>query len=126
MDAVIAHARRQIAAIHRLLPQHLQKNRGRVEDCDEYVQSAPMCKHVARYVLGLLSRFENIATCPSGRYHQIGMPEKKPPKPQIAESPIADVFEGRHPSDSEKRGQKRFSRPLWRNLPRSRSARPAA
>src|SRR5881394_1411956 len=27
------------------------------------------------------------------------MPEKKP---QIAESPIADVFEGRHPSDSEK------------------------
>src|SRR5881296_1587634 len=30
------------------------------------------------------------------------MPEKKPPKPQIAESPIADVFEGRHPSDSEK------------------------
>src|SRR5438132_1316170 len=41
MDAVIAHARRQIAAIHRVLPQHLQKNRGRVEDCDEYVQSAP-------------------------------------------------------------------------------------
>src|SRR6266700_700079 len=102
MDAVIAHARRQIAAIHRLLPQHLQKNRGRVEDCDEYVQSAPLCKHVARYVLGLLSRFEDIATCPPGRYHQIGMPEKKPPKPQIAESPIADVFEGRHPSDSEK------------------------
>src|SRR5207248_1346782 len=30
------------------------------------------------------------------------MPEKKPPKPQIAESPIADVFEGRHPSDVEK------------------------
>src|SRR5437899_2634440 len=30
------------------------------------------------------------------------MPEKKPPKPQIAESPIASVFEGRHPSDSEK------------------------
>src|SRR5881296_629302 len=30
------------------------------------------------------------------------MPEKKPPKPQIAESPIADVFEGRHPYDSEK------------------------
>src|SRR5438046_1004438 len=57
---------------------------------------------VARYVLGLLSRCEDIATCPFGRYHQIGMPEKKPPKPQIAESPIADVFEGRHPSDSEK------------------------
>src|SRR5712675_472949 len=31
------------------------------------------------------------------------MPEKKPSKPQIAESPIADVFEDRHPSDSEKR-----------------------
>ncbi len=26
----------------------------------------------------------------------------------------------------KRRGQKRFSRPLWRNLPRSRSARPAA
>jgi len=28
---------------------------------------------------------------------------KKPPKPQVAESPIADVFENRHPSESEKR-----------------------
>src|SRR6266699_736057 len=117
MDAVIAHARRQIAAIHRLLPQHLQKNRGRVEDCDEYVQSAPMCKHVARYVLGLLSRFENIATCPSGRYHQIGMPEKKPPKPQIAESPIADVFEGRHPSDSEKAWAEKILAPTLEKSP---------
>ena len=30
------------------------------------------------------------------------MPDKKPPKPQVAENPIADVFEGRHPSPSEK------------------------
>ena len=30
------------------------------------------------------------------------MPEKKPPKPQVAENPIADVFEGRHSSQSEK------------------------
>src|SRR5580693_1322363 len=30
------------------------------------------------------------------------MPEKKPAKPQVAESPIADVFENRHPSDAEK------------------------
>jgi methylmalonyl-CoA mutase N-terminal domain/subunit len=27
---------------------------------------------------------------------------KKPPKPQVAESPIADVFENRHPSEAEK------------------------
>lgn len=30
------------------------------------------------------------------------MPPKKPSKPQVADSPIADVFEKRHPSDSEK------------------------
>jgi methylmalonyl-CoA mutase N-terminal domain/subunit len=30
------------------------------------------------------------------------MPDKKPSKPQVAESPIADVFEGRHPSQGEK------------------------
>ena len=30
------------------------------------------------------------------------MPEKKPSKPQVAESPIADVFENRRPSDAEK------------------------
>ena len=28
--------------------------------------------------------------------------EKKPLKPQVAESPIADVFENRHPSEAEK------------------------
>src|ERR1700723_490022 len=30
------------------------------------------------------------------------MPEKKPAKPQVAEDPIADVFENRHPSSAEK------------------------
>ncbi len=30
------------------------------------------------------------------------MPEKKPSKPQVAENPIADVFENRHPSAAEK------------------------
>jgi methylmalonyl-CoA mutase N-terminal domain/subunit len=30
------------------------------------------------------------------------MPEQKPSKPRVAESPIADVFENRHPSASEK------------------------
>lgn len=30
------------------------------------------------------------------------MPQKKPPKPQAAENPIADVFENRHPSAGEK------------------------
>ncbi len=30
------------------------------------------------------------------------MPEKKPPKPQVAESPIADVFDNRHPSAAER------------------------
>jgi methylmalonyl-CoA mutase N-terminal domain/subunit len=31
------------------------------------------------------------------------MPEKKPSKPQVAENPIADVFENRHPSAAEKK-----------------------
>jgi methylmalonyl-CoA mutase, N-terminal domain len=30
------------------------------------------------------------------------MPEKKPDKPRVAEGPIADVFDKRHPSDGEK------------------------
>ena len=30
------------------------------------------------------------------------MSDEKPPKSQVAESPIADVFEGRHPAESEK------------------------
>ena len=31
------------------------------------------------------------------------MPQKKPPKPQVAESPIADVFDNRHPSAAERK-----------------------
>src|SRR5437016_5948918 len=30
------------------------------------------------------------------------MPPRKPPKPQVADSPIADIFEDRHPVDAEK------------------------
>src|SRR6266849_5279514 len=36
------------------------------------------------------------------RTNRVHMPDKKPPKSQVAENPIADVFEGRHPSDAEK------------------------
>src|SRR5438477_8960850 len=45
------------------------------------------------------------------------MPEKKPPKPQIAESPIADVFEGRHPSDSEKAWAEKILAPTLEKSP---------
>src|SRR6266852_6186640 len=36
------------------------------------------------------------------RTNRVHMPDKKPPKSQVAENPIADVFEGRHPSPAEK------------------------
>src|SRR5437879_13597156 len=45
------------------------------------------------------------------------MPEKKPPKPQIAESPIADVFEGRHPSISEKEWAEKTLAPALEKAP---------
>src|SRR5205809_7440906 len=45
------------------------------------------------------------------------MPEKKPPKPQIAESPIADVFEGRHPSESEKQWAEKTLAPALEKQP---------
>ena len=38
----------------------------------------------------------------SQQYTRVCMPSKKPSKPQVAESPIADVFENRHPSEGEK------------------------
>ena len=38
----------------------------------------------------------------SGLGAGVNMVDKKPPKPPVAESPIADVFEGRHPSPGEK------------------------
>ena len=43
-------------------------------------------------------------------------------KVRVAESPISDVFEGRHPSPSEKDWQKRPSPRLWRRLPSDRLA----
>ena len=45
------------------------------------------------------------------------MPEKKPSKPQVAESPIADVFEGRHPSEAKKSGRKKLSLPTLEKAP---------
>src|SRR5271154_4432993 len=35
--------------------------------------------------------------------HGVLMPEKKPTKPQVADSPVADVLENRHPSTDEKK-----------------------
>src|SRR5712692_2826928 len=45
------------------------------------------------------------------------MPEKKPPKPQVAENPIADVFEGRHPSASEKNWAEKTLLPTLEKAP---------
>ena len=45
------------------------------------------------------------------------MPEKKTSKPQVAESPIADVFERRHPSQRKRMGGK--DPILWRKRPRN-------
>ncbi len=45
------------------------------------------------------------------------MPEKRPPKPQVAENPIADVFEGRHPSPSEKDWAERTLLPTLEKAP---------
>src|SRR3982075_3276080 len=42
------------------------------------------------------------ASLSSQQYTRVRMPEKKPSKPQVAESPVADVFENRHPSEGEK------------------------
>jgi methylmalonyl-CoA mutase N-terminal domain/subunit len=45
------------------------------------------------------------------------MPEKKPNKPQVAESPIADVFEGRHPSAAEKKWAEKTLTPTLEKSP---------
>src|ERR1700723_3493580 len=42
---------------------------------------------------------------------------KKPPKPQVAESPIADVFENRHPSDAEKQWAEKTLAPTLEKSP---------
>src|SRR5260370_22924089 len=43
--------------------------------------------------------------------------EKKPLKPQVAESPIADVFENRHPSDAEKKWAEKTLAPTLEKSP---------
>jgi methylmalonyl-CoA mutase, N-terminal domain len=42
---------------------------------------------------------------------------KKPPKPQVAESPIADVFENRHPPDAEKQWAEKTLAPTLEKSP---------
>src|SRR5271166_4172545 len=43
--------------------------------------------------------------------------EKKPLKPQIAESPVADVFENRHPSEAEKNWAEKTLAPTLEKSP---------
>src|SRR5713101_6301704 len=45
------------------------------------------------------------------------MADKKPPKPPVAESPIADVFEGRHPSAGEKEWAEKTLAPTLEKTP---------
>ena len=42
---------------------------------------------------------------------------KKPSKPQVAESPIADVFENRHPSEAEKNWAEKTLAPTLEKSP---------
>jgi len=53
----------------------------------------------------------------SSRLDGVNMTEKKPPKPQVAESPIADVFEGRHPADNEKQWAENTLAPTLEKAP---------
>jgi methylmalonyl-CoA mutase N-terminal domain/subunit len=45
------------------------------------------------------------------------MPEKKQPKPQVAENPIAEVFENRHPSAAEKQWAEQTLAPTLEKSP---------
>jgi len=45
------------------------------------------------------------------------MADKKPSKPQVAENPISDVFEGRHPSPSEERWAEKTLAPTLEKSP---------
>jgi methylmalonyl-CoA mutase N-terminal domain/subunit len=45
------------------------------------------------------------------------MPEKRPSKPQVAESPIGDVFENRHPSADEKKWAEKTLAPTLEKSP---------
>src|SRR5580692_10852279 len=69
---------------------------------------------------GMLRKLQQVRRIPTGRLHSLFPPcssaltslssrqstgvrmEKKPLKPQVAESPIADVFEDRRPNEAEK------------------------
>jgi len=45
------------------------------------------------------------------------MPQKKPPKPQVAESPLADVFDNRHPSAAERAWAEKALAPTLQKSP---------
>jgi methylmalonyl-CoA mutase, N-terminal domain len=45
------------------------------------------------------------------------MQQKKPPKPQVAESPVADVFENRHPSPAKKEWAEKTLAPTIEKAP---------
>jgi methylmalonyl-CoA mutase, N-terminal domain len=52
------------------------------------------------------------------------MPQKKPPNPQVAESPIAGVFENRHPSAAEKHWAENMLAPTLEKSPEQPSGAP--
>ena len=52
------------------------------------------------------------------------MPEKKPSKPQIAESPVAEVFENRHPAAAEKNWAEKTLAPTLEKNPERPIGRP--
>src|SRR5579871_3746651 len=43
--------------------------------------------------------------------------KKQPPKPQVTENPIADVFENRHPSNAEKKWAEQTLAPTLEKTP---------
>jgi len=53
----------------------------------------------------------------SSKRYGVSMAEQKPTKPQVEESPISDVFEGRNPSESEKRWAEKTLAPALEKAP---------
>src|SRR3984893_4229250 len=45
------------------------------------------------------------------------MPQNKPRKPPVVESPISDVFDGRHPSANEETGTEKILAPTLEKSP---------
>ena len=78
-----------------------------------------------RILAGLCRREALRLTCPLARTslssqentEVVLMPEKKPSKPQVAESPVADVFENRHPSADEKKWAEKTLAPTLEKSP---------